>query len=507
MEENLMKIERISKEFPGVKALDNVSFTVRRGEIHAIVGENGAGKSTLMNILSGVYRPSSGSMDFLGRPVEFREPREAQNAGIAMIHQELSLSPSLPVYENIFIGRLMRGPGGFIDKKQMKEESHRLLEMLGAGDVRPDEPAGAYSISVQQIVEIAKAISLNARLLIMDEPTSSLSRNETKYLFSIIRGLRDKGVSVLFISHRMEEVFELADRITVFRDGTLIKTLTCCDTGEKEIVSLMVGRSFEKQFHREKEASIHRERVLLELRDFSSPGVFHGIDLKLYEGMVLGITGLVGAGRSEFVQTLFGAEKRPSGKVLVDGKEVKIRCVRDAMNLGIGLIPEGRKQQGLFLEMSARENISMASLPQISRFDFIHSGKEKESVLKYIDSLRIKTPGTEQKIKYLSGGNQQKAILARWLLCNPKILILDEPTHGVDVGAKAEIYQMIDNLAAQGIGVILISSELPEIITMADEVIVMAQGCINGVLTGDQIDQEAIMELAIPRCLGEEESA
>ncbi|MDC7232533.1 MAG: sugar ABC transporter ATP-binding protein [Spirochaetales bacterium] len=497
MSETVIELKGIKKEFPGVLALDKVQLKVGKGEVHALVGENGAGKSTLMNILSGTYQPNEGEILYKGASVRFPEPRDAQDAGIAMIHQELSLSPSLSIYENIFVGRLLKNRFGLTDIAAMIRDSSVFLEELGMGTLDPKTLISDLSVSQQQLVEIAKAVSLNSDIIIMDEPTSSLTRKESLYLFKIIEGLKAKGVSVLFISHRMDEIFSISDKITVLRDGRYIDTLDTGITNEKEIVSLMVGRSLDKQFHREKKKEFSGN-PLLEVKDLSVPGLFENVNFKLYSGMILGLTGLVGAGRSELVQSIFGADNLPDGEILIQGDPAQIKNVKDSVGLGLGLIPEGRKTQGIFREMSVRENISMTVLQKEPGQFLIDRARESEDVEEYIRKLRIKTPGPEQKIKFLSGGNQQKAILARWLLSSPRILILDEPTHGIDVGAKAEIYQLMEDLTREGIGILLISSELPEIITMSDEILVMSEGRINGSLPGDSASQDEIMQLSIP---------
>ncbi len=497
MSEVILKLCNIRKEFPGVIALDNVNLSVQKGEVHAIVGENGAGKSTLMNILSGTYMPNQGQIFFKSEEISFREPRDSQDAGIAMIHQELSLSPSLSIYENIFVGRLKKNRLGLIDRPRMIKESLMLLEELGIRNLDPAMPVRDLSVSQQQLVEIAKAISLQSDIIIMDEPTSSLTNNETVYLFKIIEKLKQKGVSILFISHRMDEVFNISDKITVLRDGRYIECLVTGETDEKEIVSLMVGRPLDKQFHREKRIFIDQDPIL-EVKNLALENAFRDISFQLFKGEILGLTGLVGAGRSELVQAIFGVDSHPEGEIFLEGKAVGISHVDEAIEYGIGLIPEGRKIQGIFRDLTVRENISITNLAEQKRF-FINRKKEKDFVDSYIQKLRIKTPGPEQKMKFLSGGNQQKAILARWLVNNPRILILDEPTHGIDVGAKAEIYELMDQLASQGMAILLISSELPEILTMSDRIMVMSEGRINGIIPGDEASQEKIMELAIPR--------
>ena len=492
----LLHIDGITKRFPGVIALQDVSFDVKEGEIHAIVGENGAGKSTLMNILSGAYTPDEGRLMFQNQEMNFRDPRHAQETGIAMIHQELSLAPSLSVMENVFVGRLIRNRLGLVDYKKMREECREQLERLGIESIHPDQQVKELSVSQMQLVEIAKALSLHAKLLIMDEPTSSLTQKETDMLLETIQGLSKSGVAILFISHRMEEVFRISERITVFRDGQHIQTLQTSQTNPQEIVSLMVGREFNKAFQRDYKTIGAHEQPLLEVKHVSLRSKVKNAGFSLFRGEVLALTGLVGAGRSELLQTIFGIEKKEEGQILLEGQEVTIGSPVDAIELGIGLVPEGRKTQGLFLDMSVRENISMANLPRMTRHQFICAREETQKADSYRSKLRIKTPHLEQKVKHLSGGNQQKTVIARWLLNEPKVLFLDEPTHGVDVGAKAEIYELINQLAKDGVGIVLISSELPEVLTLADRILVMYQGEITGQLNREEASQEAIMRLA-----------
>ncbi|HHW00238.1 MAG TPA: sugar ABC transporter ATP-binding protein [Clostridiaceae bacterium] len=492
----LLRIESISKSFPGVKALDGVSFDILEGEVHAIVGENGAGKSTLMNILSGVYAPDTGKLYFAGKEVQFKDPRHAQETGIAMIHQELSLANHLSVMENIYLGRLTRNRFGFVNYKEMYKKCKSDLECLGVTDIDPDTLIADLSVSQMQMVEIAKALSFKSKLIIMDEPSSSLTRKETEMLFATINSLKQSGVSVLYISHRMEEIFEISDRVTVLRDGTYIKTLNTKDTNAKELVSLMVGREFNKTFQRKIKKIQDGEKPILEVQGLSYGKKVNNVSFKLYPGEILALTGLVGAGRTELVQTLFGLYRKESGKILLNGKEVEINSPTEAIKHGLGLVPEGRKTQGLFLGMKIRENITMANLPKLCRFLFIESKNEQEKAEYYVSKLRVKATDIEQQVRYLSGGNQQKTIIARWLLNNPKVLFLDEPTHGVDVGAKSEIYEIINNLASEGVGIVLISSELPEVLTLADRILVMHNGRITGELSREEADQEIIMEYA-----------
>lgn len=492
----LLKIEGITKSFPGVKALSNVSFEVAEGEVHAILGENGAGKSTLMNILSGVYAPNEGKLCFDGKEVHFKDPKHAQETGIAMIHQELSLAHHLSVMENMYLGRIKTNKLGFINHKEMYKRCKDQLECLGIYNISPDTLIKDLSVSEMQMIEIGKALSLNSRLIIMDEPTSSLTNRETEMLFATIRSLRKEGVSILYISHRMEEIFEISDRATVMRDGTYIKTLQTKDTSAKELVSLMVGREFNKAFNRDHKKVECGDKPVLSVKGLSYKKKVDNVSFELYPGEIIAVTGLVGAGRTELVQTIFGLHKKDSGSVFLDGKEAAISSPTSAIKLGIGLVPEGRKTQGLFLRMKVRENISMANLPKLCKMLFVSKKKENEMAKAYVSKLRVKTTNIEQQVQYLSGGNQQKTIIARWLLNNPKVLFLDEPTHGVDVGAKSEIYEIINSLAKDGVGIVLISSELPEVLTLADRILVMHNGRITGELNREEANQEIIMEYA-----------
>lgn len=493
---DLLKIENVSKSFTGVRALNNISFDVKKGEVHAIVGENGAGKSTLMNILSGVYSASEGKIFFEGNEIHFKDTRHAQQVGIAMIHQELSLASFLTVMENIYIGRLKKNSFGFIDYKKMYKECQNELDCMCITGIHPDQLVKELSISQMQIVEIIKAISLNTKLIIMDEPTSSLTKTETEMLMATIRSLKAKGISILYISHRMDEVFELADRITVLRDGEHIKTFNSSETCEKEILSLMVGREFSKIFERNHKITNNNDQPLLEVKNLSLKNKVKNISFKLYPGEVLALTGLVGSGRTELIQTIFGVNKKSSGEIFLNGEKIDINSPVKAINLGLAMVPEGRKTYGLFLNMTVRENITMVNLPKITKFLFVSDKKDKKNAKSYAENLRVKTPSIEQKVKFLSGGNQQKTIIARWLLNKPKILFLDEPTHGIDVGAKAEIYGLIDSLTREGVSIVLISSELPEVLTLADRILVMSNGSISGEISHEDGSQELIMEYA-----------
>lgn len=493
--ESILTIEEVSKSFPGVQALNCVSFDVKKGEIHAILGENGAGKSTLMNILSGVYPPDHGTIRFDGQEIKLREPREAQELGIAMIHQELSLANNLSIMENIFVGRLPRNRLGFVQYKKLAEQTKKALERVGISHLSPDTLVKELSTSQMQLVEISKALSMEAKLLIMDEPTASLTLAETQMLLELIRGLKQQGVSILYISHRMEEIFSIADRITVLRDGEYIKTLNTKETSVQEVVSLMVGREFRQVFQRESENVQQTDPPLLQVEDLTTD-IVKEISFSLYPGEVIAITGLVGAGRTELVEALFGVQPIRKGSVRLEGQEIKITEPKKAIQHGLGLVPEGRKIQGIYRQRSVKENMTIAHLPRITRSLFIKGKKEKSLTQSYIQKLRIKAVDMDQQIQFLSGGNQQKIILARWLLNQPKVLFLDEPTHGVDVGAKMEIYQIINDLTKSGVGIVLISSELPEVLTLADRILVMHEGRITVELKRGEATQEKIMAYA-----------
>lgn len=497
--EPLLSIEGISKSFPGVQALHHVSFDVKRGEIHAILGENGAGKSTLMNILSGVYHPDEGRINFDGKEIKLKEPRQAQELGIAMIHQELSLANNLSVMENIFVGRLIRNRFGFVQYKKLAELTKEALERVGISHISPYTLVKELSTSQMQLVEISKALSLEAKLLIMDEPTASLTHAETKMLLEIIRSLKNHGVSILYVSHRMEEIFSIADRITVLRDGQYIQTMDTKDTSVQEVVSLMVGREFNQIFQRESNVQ-EKEPALLQVKHLTTDKV-KDVGFSLYPGEVLAFTGLVGAGRTEVVEALFGVQSPKEGVVRLEGKEVVITEPKKAIELGMGLVPEGRKIQGIYHDLSVKENMTIAHLPRITQNLFIKRKKEEELTQSFIQKLKIKTVDMDRHIKFLSGGNQQKTILARWLLNQPKVLFLDEPTHGVDVGAKMEIYQIINDLTKAGVGVVLISSELPEVLTLADRILVMQEGRITVELNREEATQEKIMAYATNQAL------
>lgn len=490
--EVLLQMRDISKSFPGVKALDSVSLTLYRGEIHALLGENGAGKSTLMKILSGVYQKDSGEITIEGKSVNIENPRQAQELGISIIHQELNLVNHLTVMENIFLGREPKGSFGFINRTVMKEKSQAVLDMLGS-DINPEQLVAELSIGEQQMVEIAKALSINTKILIMDEPTAALTERETERLFIIIKKLAAKGVGIVYISHRMEELFTISDSVTVMRDGKYIKTLPMQSTCFDELVKLMVGRDITTRFPKQ---TITIGKEVFRAENISRSPVLHNINLHVCEGEIVGIAGLMGAGRTELARAIFGADKIDNGSIYVDNSKKQINCPEDAIKAGIALITEDRKAEGLVLGMSVNDNISLASLKGMSRSGFVSQQAENELVQKYIKELNIRTPHAAQLVKNLSGGNQQKVVIAKWLLTNPRLLIMDEPTRGVDVGAKAEIYNIINMLAASGVGIIMISSELPEILGMSDRVIVMHSGRVTAEMPIAEATQEKIMAFA-----------
>lgn len=480
----ICRINHICKNFPGVKALEDVSFDIYQGDIHAIIGENGAGKSTLMNILSGVYRASSGIVEFDGQEVHFNAPVDANAHGIAMIHQELSLSGTLSIAENIFQARLPKNKIGLIDHQRLLRDSQTYLDEVGLGHIDPRTLVRNINASQQQQVEIAKALSQNAKFLIMDEPTSALTPAETEVLFQIMRQLKARGITILYISHKLNEIQEISDRITVLRDGHYIETRKTCETEISDMISLMVGRKFSGGFKRNRylaEADYCDRKPILEVEGLNVAGKVHDVSFKLYEGEVLGLAGLVGSGRSEILQAIFGADPREKGQVRVNGSELKKGNTTEAIAHGMGLVPEGRKTQGLFLKFSVKKNMSIVRLNSHKRpFKLLNAAQEAEIAQEYTEKLRVKTPSLNQQIANLSGGNQQKTIIARWLMNNPRILFLDEPTQGIDVGAKNEIYEIIDQLAASGVSVIMVSSEMQENISLCDRIVVLYEGRVTG---------------------------
>ncbi len=495
MSDIIYSVEHVTKRFPGVVALNDVTLDIKRGEILAVVGENGAGKSTLMNILSGAYEQTEGSLTFDGQRIDKLNPLHAKSIGIAMVHQELSLSPALSIAENIFLGNLPRNKAGFINKSKLINDSKKLLKEVGLEKLDPLLLAREINTSQQQQVEIAKALSLNAKLLILDEPTSSLTPREASILLEQMKKLKDLGITMLYISHKLNEVLEISDRIAVLRDGELVSVLETKNTKIEDMISHMVGRTYEGGYKRKEYMTDYENaQPVLEVRGLNVEGKVHDVGFKLYKGELLGIAGLVGAGRTETLQAVFGADKRNSGEIFVNGKPIPMKSTTEAIQNKMALIPEGRKTQSLFLKFSVKQNISIVYMPKIlNKIKLNIGGKERKIAEEYVKKLRIKTPGVEQKIVNLSGGNQQKAVLARWLLNSPDILFLDEPTQGIDVGAKNEIYDIIDKLSQSGTSIIMVSSEMQENLVLCDRVITMYEGRITGEITHDDITEEKMM--------------
>jgi ribose transport system ATP-binding protein len=489
----ILKMEHIRKEFPGVVALDDVHFDLRRGEVHILLGENGAGKSTLVKILSGAYRKTSGQIRLNGKATEIQHPHQAQELGISIIYQEFNLVPHLSAAENIFLGRERIRAGGFIDQKGALSESLRILDGLGiAIDVR--RAVGELGVAQQQMVEVAKALSQDARILIMDEPTSALTEHEIKELFAAIRQLKAKGVAVIYISHRLEELFEIGDRVTVLRDGKYVGTHDIKDVSKSELITMMVDRELNEHFPKEK-ADPGEE--VLRIENLSTKDMLCDINLSLRRGEVLGIAGLLGSGRTELARALFGIDRINSGTITIRGEERSIKSPRQAINQGIGFLTEDRKSQGLIMVLSLKDNICLPSVDQFSRLGFVNVKAEAKAADQSVQDLRIKTPSIAQQVMNLSGGNQQKVVISKWLCRHADILIFDEPTRGIDVGSKVEIYQLMNRLTARGAAIIMISSELPEILGMSDRIVVMNNGRITGEFPAGEATQENILQAAL----------
>jgi ribose transport system ATP-binding protein len=487
----LLEMRGITKAFPGVKALTDVDFDVQPGEVHALVGENGAGKSTLMKILAGVYERDAGEVLLKGKPVNFTNPRQAQLAGIVTIYQELNQVPEMSVTENIFLGSELER-GVVLKWSEMHDRARELLAKLHL-DIDPRQPIRQLGVGQQQMVEVAKALHQKADLIIMDEPTSSLSIREINDLFAIVKELKEAGVATVYISHHLEETFAITDRITVLRDGRRVATTPTRELNIDDLVRLMVGRDLSEKYPKE---VMPRGEEILRVENLNRVGVLSDINFTAYAGEVLGIAGLVGAGRTELARAVFGADLLDSGKFFVKGQPVKIGNPNDAIQHGIGLLTEDRKQQGLFLQMSVRDNIVMAVLKRLTKGLRTNRRKEAEVAQRFIDGMNIKASSQEQLAINLSGGTQQKVVLGKWMSTEPRVLIFDEPTRGIDVGAKVEIYKMMNELAREGVAIMMISSELPEILGMSDRVLVMRGGRIRGELTRAEATEEKIMEFA-----------
>jgi ABC-type sugar transport system ATPase subunit len=491
----LLHMRAISKAFPGVQALKSVELIVYPGEILGLLGENGAGKSTLMKILNGVYPADHGVIEWNGQPVVIHSPAHAQRIGIAMIHQELALIPYLDAAKNIYLGREPRGRlPGTIQWRRLYADAEQQMREIGI-DLPIRTPVRFFSLAQQQMIEVAKALSLNARLIVMDEPTSSLTDREVEKLFAQMRQLRARGVSIIFISHRLEEVVEICDRVTVLRDGELVGSKAVAEVTTNQIIQMMVGRELDQTFERREHKP--SDEVILQVRGLHRGNVIRNVSFDLRRGEILGIAGLVGAGRTELAQTLFGVYPATKGEIVLEGRPLRIQRPSQAIENGIGFVPENRKEEGLFLGLSVSENIVIAKLKQMVAGLLVRWGMVRQESESYTKRLNIRTPSVQQTVRNLSGGNQQKVVIAKWLTMNPKILILDEPTRGIDVNAKAEIHRLIRSLADNGVGILVISSELPEVIGISDRILVMHQGSITGEFDAATATQHELMQAAI----------
>lgn len=490
-----MQIEMrgIDKAFGTNQVLKDAGFVLGDGEVHALMGENGAGKSTLMKILTGVYTKDAGTVIVDGKEVHYKNPQEAEKDGIVFIHQELNVLFDLTVEENLFMGKEIKGKFGLCDSKAMKKKAEEALNRLGVS-ISPSETMSNLSVGQQQMIEICKALMVDAKVIIMDEPTAALTQSETAVLFEVIEGLRKSGVSIVYISHRMEEIFELCDRISVLRDGTYVGTKNIPETNMNEIVKMMIGREIGERYP-SRDSEIKEE--ILAVEGLTKAGVFENVSFSVRAGEVLGVSGLMGAGRTEIMQAIFGNLPYESGKIKIEGKEVQIKSPMQAMKQGIGFITEDRKTEGLMLEESIQKNIALANLGKVSDKNiFLKKKKEEDLVSKAIEELHIKCFGPDHECNNLSGGNQQKVVFAKWIYTDPKILILDEPTRGVDIGAKKEIYTIINKLAANGVAIIMVSSELPEVLGMSDRIMVVREGLVRGIISKEEANQENVMTLA-----------
>lgn len=487
-----IEMKGINKAFTSNQVLKNAGFFLKDGEVHALMGENGAGKSTLMKILTGVYQYDSGTILVDGKEVRYKNPQEAEKAGIVFIYQELNVLFDLTVEENLFMGKEIANKFGVCDRKAMRQKAQEIMDKMGV-----HIPVGAVmselSVGQQQMVEICKALMVDAKVLIMDEPTAALTQSETEVLFEVMKSLKAKGVSIVYISHRMEEIFALCDRITILRDGEYIDTRYIKDITMDDVVQMMIGRTIGERFP-QRHLTIGNE--VLRVENLSHKSLFHGVNFSVHAGEVLGVSGLMGAGRTEIMQAIFGNLPVVEGKIFIDGAEVKIHNTRDAIHAGIGFITEDRKTEGLLLDKSIAQNIELANLDRVSNRGVISNAKRNALVKKGIDEFHVRCFNADQTCGSLSGGNQQKVVIAKWVYKQPKILILDEPTRGVDIGAKKEIYNIINQLAAQGVAIILVSSELPEVLGMSDRIMVVCEGRVTGIVNAAEADQAKIMTLA-----------
>lgn len=488
-----IEMKGINKSFGSNQVLKDAGFLLKDGEVHALMGENGAGKSTLMKILTGVYTRDSGTVLVDGKEVLYKSPQEAEKAGIVFIYQELNVLFDLTVEENLFMGKEITKKFGICDRKAMREKAKEVMDRMGV-DIPINAVMSDLSVGQQQMVEICKALMVDAKVLIMDEPTAALTQSETEGLFKLIKSLREKGVSIVYISHRMEEIFELCDRITILRDGTYVDTKFIKDITMDDIAKMMIGREIGERYPKREGVEIGEEKLRVE--GLTKEKKFKDVTFSVKAGEVLGVSGLMGAGRTEIMQAIFGNLPLDSGKIFIEGNEMKIKSAQDAIKAGIGFITEDRKTEGLLLEKSISENIVLANLDKVSDKGVVRKAKVEEIVKKGIDEFRIKCFGPQHECNNLSGGNQQKVVFAKWVYTDPKILILDEPTRGVDIGAKKEIYSVINDLAAKGVAIILVSSELPEVLGMSDRIMVVHEGKVTGIIDANEADQEKVMTLA-----------
>ncbi len=497
-----LQMLNITKTFPGVKALKDVNLEIFPGEVLALAGENGAGKSTLMKILTGVYQPDQDGLGKIlvnGEEVQIKDPIHARHMGISIIYQELTTAQNLTVAENIFLAKEPKGFMGFIDRKKMLDDSRKILQDLNM-KIDPSTSVSELSVGQQQMIEIAKAISYNSKVIVMDEPSASLSHQETRTLLELVKELRKQNIAIVYISHRLEEIFEISDRIAVLRDGETVATMKTSETTTEILVKKMVDRDLSEIYS--KQDSYATDEVVLDVKNLSQANkrnaykaYINNINFKLHKGEILGFSGLVGAGRTEIMELLFGMHPH-HGEIILDGEKVSIKVPSDAIEKGIGFVTEDRKQLGLVLNMTVRENFSLTHLDKFTKFDFVNRKMETKETKRYVETLGIKTPSTEQEVVNLSGGNQQKVVVAKWVARNPKVLIVDEPTRGIDIGAKAEVHALLTKLAQQGMGIIMISSELPEVLAMSDRIIVVREGKITGEFSRDEADQERIIQAA-----------
>ena len=487
---NILEIKNVTKRYPGVIALNHVSFSVKEGEVHSLVGENGAGKSTLIKTITGAIEPDEGEIVYQGKSYKGLNPILSSEIGIEAIYQEFNLAPELTVEENIYMGTKVN-KGIFIDRKKLTSKTMEILNSLNA-DIKPGTRIKDLTVAYMQLVEISKALAKNLKLLIMDEPTAPLTENEVDVLFQLVRNLKEKGVSIIYISHRMDEIFELSDTITIMRDGEVIKTVSANDITKNQLIYDMVGRELTETYP---QRSVKCGDTILEVKDLSGPSN-EKTSFCIHEGEIVGLAGLVGAGRTEIARLIIGADKKTSGEIYIKGERADIHSPKDAIEKGIAYVSEDRKNQGVLLKLSIRWNITLPILKRLSHFLFIDKKKEDACVEKYKNTLRIKTPSVNQLVGNLSGGNQQKVAVAKWLASESKVLILDEPTRGIDVGAKQEIYELINQLTQEGLGILMISSEMEEIMGMSDRMLVMAEGKVVGELSKQEFSQDKIMRYA-----------